>query len=141
MAGLKIRFIRVRISGTDRLLVRRGLCYETDRSNTDSNKISGGVPMITVIAKLPVKEGKMDEAMAAFKVLMSKVASEEGTVLYSLNVEKANPNTLVVVEQYQDKAALEFHSSTPYFKEFFTASVAFISGKPEMMVMKEIQRV
>lgn len=97
--------------------------------------------MITVIAKLPVKEGKMDEAMAAFKVLMSKVASEEGTVLYSLNVEKANPNTLVVVEQYQDKAALEFHSSTPHFKEFFTASVAFIGGKPEMMVMKEIQRV
>lgn len=97
--------------------------------------------MITVIAKLPVKEGKMDEAMAAFKVLMSKVASEEGTVLYSLNQEKANPNTLVVVEQYQDKAALEFHSSTPHFKEFFTASVAFIGGKPEMMVMKEIQRV
>jgi len=97
--------------------------------------------MITVIAKLPVKEGKMDEAMAAFKVLMSKVASEEGTVLYSLNVEKANPNTLVVVEQYQDKAALEFHSSTPHFKEFFTASIAFIGGKPEMMVMKEIQRV
>lgn len=97
--------------------------------------------MITVIAKLPVKEGKMDEAMAAFKVLMSKVASEEGTVLYSLNLEKANPNTLVVVEQYQDKAALEFHSSTPHFKEFFTASVAFIGGKPEMMVMKEIQRV
>lgn len=97
--------------------------------------------MITVIAKLPVKEGKMDEAMAAFKVLMSKVASEEGTVLYSLNVEKANPNTLVVVEQYQDKAALEFHSSTPHFKEFFTASIAFIGGKPEMMVMKEVQRV
>lgn len=97
--------------------------------------------MITVIAKLPVKEGKMDEAMAAFKVLMSKVASEEGTVLYSLNVEKANPNTLVVVEQYKDKAALEFHSSTPHFKEFFTASIAFIGGKPEMMVMKEVQRV
>ena len=97
--------------------------------------------MITVIAKLPVKEGKMDEAMAAFKVLMSKVASEEGTVLYSLNVEKANPNTLVVVEQYKDKAALEFHSSTSHFKEFFTASVAFIGGKPEMMVMKEVQRV
>ncbi|MFA7176726.1 MAG: putative quinol monooxygenase [Smithellaceae bacterium] len=112
--------------------------------------------MITVIAKLPVKEGKMDEAMAAFQVLISKVASEEeGTVLYSLNRDKANPdvlvvveqyrdkadpNTLVVVEQYQDKAALEFHSSTPHFKEFFEASTAFIGGRPEMSVMKEIQR-
>ncbi len=97
--------------------------------------------MLTIIAKLPVKEGKMEEALAAFKVLISKVASEEGTVLYSLNQDKANPNMLVVVEQYKDKAALEFHSSTPYFKDFFVASGAFIGGKPEMSVMKEIQRV
>jgi len=97
--------------------------------------------MLTVIAKLPVKEGKMDEAVTAFKALMAKVASEEGTVLYSLNQDKANPNVLVVVEQYKDKAALEFHSATPYFKEFFVASAAFIGGKPEMSVMKEIERV
>lgn len=97
--------------------------------------------MLTVIAKLPIKEGKMEEATAAFKALMAKVAAEEGTVLYSLNQDKANPNVLVVVEQYKDKAALEFHSSTSYFKDFFVASGAFIGGKPEMSVMKEIERV
>jgi len=97
--------------------------------------------MLTIIAKIPVKEGKMEEALAAFQVLMSKVASEEGTVLYSLNQDKANPNMLVVVEQYKDKAALEFHSSTQHFKDFFEASGAFIGGQPEMSVMKEIQRV
>ena len=57
--------------------------------------------MITVIAKLPIKEGKMDEVLAEFKVLMAEVAKEEGTVLYSLNSEKAKPNTLVVVEEYK----------------------------------------
>jgi quinol monooxygenase YgiN len=101
----------------------------------------GGIKMLTVIAKLPVKEGKMDEALAAFTELIAKVASEEGTVLYSLNQDKANPNVLVVVEQYKDKAALEFHSSTPYFKAFFAASGAFIGGKPEMSIMKEVARV
>ena len=97
--------------------------------------------MITVIAKLPIKEGKMEEALGEFKELMSKVAKEEGTVLYSLNIEKANPNTLVVVEQYKDKDAFNFHSSTPHFKEFFTKSAAFIGGgNPEIVVMKEISR-
>jgi quinol monooxygenase YgiN len=97
--------------------------------------------MITVIAKLPIKEGKMEEALAEFKGLMSEVAKEEGTVLYSLNVEKANPNTLVVVEQYKDKEAFIFHSSTPHFKEFFTKSAALIGGgDPEIVVMKEISR-
>jgi len=54
--------------------------------------------MITVIAKLPIMEGKLEEALGEFKILMSKVATEDGTVLYSLNKEKSNPNTLVVVE-------------------------------------------
>ncbi len=70
--------------------------------------------MITVIAKLPIKEGKMDEVLAELKLLMAEVAKEEGTVLYSLNSEKAKPNTLVLVEQYKDKDAFNFHSSTPH---------------------------
>ncbi len=96
--------------------------------------------MITIIAKMPIKEGKMDEAIAAFKGLMANVAGEEGTVLYCLNRDTANPNVLVMVEQYKDKAALDHHSSTPYFKEFFKTSAAFVAARPEMSVLKEIER-
>jgi quinol monooxygenase YgiN len=96
--------------------------------------------MITVVAKLPIKEGKMEEVLGELKVLMAEVAKEEGTVLYSLNSEKAKPNTLVLVEQYKDKDAFNFHSSTPHFKEFFTKSAAFIGENPEIVVMREISR-
>jgi quinol monooxygenase YgiN len=96
--------------------------------------------MITLIARLPIVEGKMDEALGAFKELMAKVAKEQGTLLYSLNREKANPDTLVVVEQYKDEDSLKFHSSTPYLKEFFTKSVSFTRGKPEVVLMEEISR-
>lgn len=97
--------------------------------------------MLTVIAKLPVKEGKMEEMKAAFSELIAKVAGEEGTLLYSLNKDKGNPNLLVVVEQYKDKAALDFHSSTPHFKAFFALSGALLGGKPEISVMEEIQSI
>ena len=96
--------------------------------------------MITVIAKLPIKEGKMEEALAEFKALMAEVSKEEGTVLYSLNTEKAKPNTLVLVEQYKDKDAFNFHSSTTHFKDFFAKAAAFIGENPEIVVMKEITR-
>jgi len=96
--------------------------------------------MITLVARLPIVEGKMDEALGAFKELMSRVAEEEGTVLYSLNRQKADPNTLVVVEQYRDEDALKFHSSTSYFKEFFGKSASFSRGKPEVVIMEEISR-
>ena len=97
--------------------------------------------MLTLIAKLPVKEGKMDEAKAAFSELIAKVAGEEGTMMYSLNQDKASPNLLVVVEQYKDKAALDFHSSTPHFKAFFAASGAFLGGKPEISVLEQVQSI
>lgn len=96
--------------------------------------------MLTVIATMPIKEGKMDEALQEVKGLLVNVAKEQGTVLYSLNVDTANPNTLIVVEQYTDQDALNFHSSTPYFKEFFAKASGLLGGAPEIVVMKEIAR-
>jgi quinol monooxygenase YgiN len=118
------------------LIIVHALCYKHHLID-----IKRGVKMITVIAKQPIVEGKMDEALGEFKKLMSKVAKEEGTVLYSLNIEKSNPNTLVIVEQYKDKDSLDFHSSTSYFKEFFAKAVSFAGGKPEIVIMEEISRV
>ena len=94
--------------------------------------------MVSVIAKLPIKEGKAEEAIAAVKELMVQVAREEGTLLYTLNRDPSNPDTLVIMERYKDKAAFDMHASTPHFKAFFAKSKAFIGGKPEVAVMEEI---
>ena len=55
--------------------------------------------MISVIAKIPIKEGKIEDAIQAFKELMVHVAKEEGTVMYTMNQAKSNPNTLVIMER------------------------------------------
>jgi len=97
--------------------------------------------MISLIAKIPIKEGKVEEAIQAFKELMVRVAKEEGTLMYTMNRAQSNPNTLVIMERYKDKAALDLHSSTPYFKEFFVKSREFMAGKPEITVMEEIHSI
>jgi quinol monooxygenase YgiN len=97
--------------------------------------------MISVIAKIPIKEGKVEEAVKAFKDLMVQVAKEEGTLSYTLNRNQSNPNVLVVMERYKDKAALEAHSSSTYFKAFFTQSRELIAGKPEISIMEEIHSI
>jgi quinol monooxygenase YgiN len=97
--------------------------------------------MISLIAKIPIKEGKVEEAIAAFKGLMVQVAKEEGTLFYTMNRSQSNSNTLVIMERYKDKAALDAHSSSAYFKEFFAKSREFIAGKPEITVMEEIHSI
>jgi len=97
--------------------------------------------MLSVIAKLPVKAEKREEAVAAIKQLMLDVAKEEGTRLYTLNVSQSEPNTLVFLERYVDQDAMNTHSSTPYFKAFFKKSAEFLEGKPEIILMEELASI
>jgi len=94
--------------------------------------------MLGLIAKIPVQEGKVEEAIDMLKALMVHVAAEEGTLGYTLNRSNKDPNTLVMMERYKDKAALDFHSSTPHFKEFSSRLPAILAGKPEIRVFEEI---
>jgi quinol monooxygenase YgiN len=97
--------------------------------------------MIAVIAKIPIKEEKFNEAVEAFKVLVAQVAKEEGTLYYTLNVSKDAPQTLVVMERYRDKEAFKFHSSTPHFNAFFAKAGELLSGKPEITVLQELAAI
>jgi quinol monooxygenase YgiN len=97
--------------------------------------------MISIIAKIPIKEEKMTEAIEAFKQLMKEVAKEEGTLSYTLNVSQKDPATLVVMERYKDKDSLMAHSSTPHFKAFSTKAGEFFAGKMEIMRMDELASI
>jgi len=97
--------------------------------------------MLSVVARLKIKDGEMDEALKAVKELIPKVATEEGTIFYSLNKDPNNPGLIVVIERYKDRAALREHSSTAHFKDFFAKIGGLLDGHPEMTVMEELLSV
>jgi quinol monooxygenase YgiN len=117
--------------------MKGAMCYGRFKFKLKKIK-AGGIKMVSVIAKLPMKEDKVQEAITAIKELMVEVAKEEGTVLYTLNRDPKNPNTLVFMERYKDKAAVDAHSATPHFKAFFAKGAAFLAGRPEIVIMEEI---
>jgi len=68
--------------------------------------------MITIIAKLTVKEGKMDEAIGLLKEIAPKIkASEPGCIEYIPHTVRGEENILIFYEKYKDKEALKIHSS------------------------------
>lgn len=97
--------------------------------------------MIAVIAKVPVQPEKKEDALAAVKKLMAEVAKEEGTLYYTLNIDKKNPDTFVFIERYQDMDAFGVHGSTPHFKEFMEKAMTFAAGPPEITVLNEIDSI
>ena len=97
--------------------------------------------MISIVAKIPIKEGKVDEAVEAFKQLMKEVAKEEGTLSYTLNVSPKDPSTLVILERYKDRESLDVHSSSPHFKAFGAKAGELFAGRAEIMRMDELASV
>jgi quinol monooxygenase YgiN len=92
--------------------------------------------MIAVVAKIPIKEGMINEAVAVFKELISKMGNDEGTQVYSICVDKNAPNTLVVMERYADEAALKLHGATEHFKACGQKLGAVVAGRPEISRME-----
>jgi len=89
--------------------------------------------MITVIATLPIQEGKTEEFEKVFGELAAKVrANEPGCERYELCRSTVTPTTYVVVERYADKAALDHHGKTPYFLEAFGKLGPLFAGAPQI---------
>ena len=94
--------------------------------------------MISVIAKIPLQDGKVDEFTEAFKEIAAGVATEEGNFLYSLNFSKKEPNLAVIMERYEDKAALGVHSQSDHYKAFGARIGGILAGAAEVVIMNEI---
>ena len=67
--------------------------------------------MIILIAKVKVKEGKMDEAVKALKEIVPKIKeAEPGCLVYIPHTVRGEDNAIIFYEKYQDQEALKVHS-------------------------------
>ena len=87
---------------------------------------------VAVWVRLPLKPGVRAEAAAAFQVAVDNVQSEDGTIIYILHEEAADPDALFVYELYTGQEALAAHGSADWFKAFGPTLAPFMAGRPEM---------
>jgi quinol monooxygenase YgiN len=67
--------------------------------------------MITLIATLKIKEGKVEEAVNVLKEVVPKIkASEPGCLEYIPHTVRGDENAIIIYEKYSDKDALKLHS-------------------------------
>ena len=75
--------------------------------------------MNTIIARIKIKDGKEDEALAALKKMAESVeANEPGTLAYVIHRSKDDPSEIVFFELYKDDDATKAHSQGDSMKAF-----------------------
>lgn len=89
--------------------------------------------MITNIATLKAKPGMEAELANILKSYVAQISDEEGTLTYTLLQSTKDPAEFIFYEVYKDKAAMEYHGSTPHFKEIMMGKVGpYLAEKPKM---------
>jgi quinol monooxygenase YgiN len=74
--------------------------------------------MVIVTARLEVKPEDLEAAVAASLVHVHRSRNEPGCISHSINQDAENPNQLLFLELWQDKAALAAHFAVPEARDF-----------------------
>ncbi len=74
--------------------------------------------MVTIIARMKIREGKEEEALAKVTTMAEAVlANEPGALAYIAHRNQEDPSEIVFFEHYADDAAFEAHMQTAHMGE------------------------
>jgi quinol monooxygenase YgiN len=98
--------------------------------------------MVYVIAYLKAHADKGDEVAALAAPLIDATRKEEGCVSDDLYRKVAGPDTVVFVETWKSRAALDAHFAEPHLKAFQTAAASLLaSARVEIVHPEKIEVV
>ena len=90
---------------------------------------------IGIIATLKIQTGKNEEFENAFKALMAAVkADEPGNHFYVVHRSRDDDTTYVVMEQYEDQAAVDAHGKSEAFKAASAKLGGCMAGPPQVQM-------
>ena len=95
--------------------------------------------MISLVATIKVKEGEEDAFVVVAKELVAKVNENEPGCLYYDLYQGDNPQTFVMIERYENEAALENHRNTDHFKEVGGRMGPLLAGRPEVARYERVE--
>ena len=94
---------------------------------------------IGIVATLKVQPGKGSEFEAVFNELAGKVrANEPGNKLYQIFKSRKDGDTYIVMEIYQDQAALEAHGKSDHFRAAGPKLGPVLAGRPDVQYFDSV---
>ncbi len=98
--------------------------------------------MIYLIATLTIKPGSLNAIREAVMPCIEGTRNEPGNILYDLHQSQTDENTLVFVEKWKDRAALDNHFTEPHFLAWREAgSQYFLSRTIEIIDPKNVEEL
>jgi quinol monooxygenase YgiN len=94
---------------------------------------------LIVIARVPVANAHRETFLAAAHLCIAETRREPGCISYDMHESVSEAGQFVFVEEWIDRAALDFHMAAPHLRAFLAAALPCLSGKPTIEAMSVVE--
>ncbi|MCW5960544.1 MAG: antibiotic biosynthesis monooxygenase [Pyrinomonadaceae bacterium] len=93
---------------------------------------------IVLIARLKVKDDKVEELKSAALKIVRDSRDEEGNLNYDVHQSIEDETVFFWHETWKNRAAIDEHFSTPFFQEFFQVVSGIAAEPPQINLTKKL---
>lgn len=95
--------------------------------------------MVKVVAKNFIKADKVDEFIAlAAKLVQETVQNDAGCIRYELYQDLSNPQVLTIIEEWENRGALNQHMAAKHFQETSARFKDFVENPGEINLYQKL---
>lgn len=94
--------------------------------------------MIKVVARNFAKKDKLNEIMKHYKELVELTRKEKGCIKYELYEDEKNPTVLTMIEEWEDRQALENHLKSEHFTRIVPTLGKYMAKESDMNVYNKL---
>jgi (4S)-4-hydroxy-5-phosphonooxypentane-2,3-dione isomerase len=88
-----------------------------------------GEPRLMYVVDLDIAPAVFDQFMAALKENAAASMADPGCRSFSIAASKNDPHHIVLIEVYDDEAALEAHRATDHFKKYMATTGPMVAKR------------
>jgi len=90
--------------------------------------------MIIVRFKVQCQPEKTEQALAVFEEVIAPSRAVDGVVSFDIGRDLANPDSIVAIEVFEDRAALERQESLPVVEKTIGLLEELVAAEPEATI-------
>ena len=88
--------------------------------------------MLVVLSSATAAPGRRDELVAAARAVAAATRADRGCVSYDFAADLDDPDRVLGVEVWADRAALDEHMPHDHTREFLAVAPGLVTGEPAM---------
>ena len=92
--------------------------------------------MISVIAKLKVRDGELENFMVLVREVIFETLKEAGCLEYDLHKHTEKDGVFAFIEKWETKEDLDAHFESEHFKRIVPQMLDYCDGEPEIDIYK-----